>query len=189
MEGLLKTAITHNLPLYAANGQPRSLENLILYYPLGENRIMLICETLSDHVLSMERASLIVGIGFDLQDIRDFARSLSRGGDAYVQRIFTESEIEYCRSLPDANPSFAVRFAAKEAAIKALMIAGKEGLSWHDFEITNNGNGAPSMTLSGIAATSASEKKVDCLLVSLTHSRVTAGAIVIAEVNDSRQRR
>ena len=134
----------------------------------------------------MERTSLIVGIGVDLQDISDFARSLSRGGDAYVERIFTASEIGYCRSLPDSTPSFAVRFAAKEAAIKALRIAGKEGLSWHDLEIDDDSSGAPSISLSGVAAKSASENNVDSLLVSLTHSRATAGAVVIAEANNTR---
>jgi holo-[acyl-carrier protein] synthase len=136
-------------------------------------------------VLPTERAPLIVGIGVDLQDISDFARSLARGGDPYVQRVFTASEIVYCRSLPDSTSSFAARFAAKEAAIKALRIAGKEGLSWHDFEITRDPSGAPSIRLSGVAANSASEENVDSLLLSLTHSRATAGAVVIAEANST----
>lgn len=124
---------------------------------------------------------MIIGIGIDLQDIRDFGRTLSRSGDEYVQRIFTVTESAYCRSLVDSTSSFAARFAAKEAAIKALGISGREGLSWHDFEVIQETSGAPSMRLSGVAANVASGRSIDRLLVSLTHSRVTAGAVVIAE--------
>jgi holo-[acyl-carrier protein] synthase len=124
---------------------------------------------------------LIIGIGIDLQDIGDFGRTLSRSGDEYVRRVFTLTESAYCRSLVDSTSSFAARFAAKEAAIKALGVSGREGLSWHDFEIFQDTSGAPSMRLSGVAANVASGNNVDRLLVSLTHSRLTAGAVVIAE--------
>jgi holo-[acyl-carrier protein] synthase len=125
--------------------------------------------------------SLIVGIGIDLIEIPDFARSLLRGGDAYTGRLFTTSEVTYCRALADANSSFAARFSAKEAAIKALGLAGKDGLNWHDFEVSTDSSGRPVLNLYGVAASQASEQKVDRLTISLTHSRTTAAAVVIAE--------
>ncbi len=80
-----------------------------------------------------EDDGLVLGIGFDLIDLSDFTRTLKRSGERFIQRIYTKEEIEYCRAQPHPVQSFAVRFAAKEAAMKALGIAGQEGLSWRDF--------------------------------------------------------
>jgi len=126
---------------------------------------------------------MVVGIGIDLQEIADFHRTLVRAGDAYIQRIFTATEIAYCQAKPDPSSSFAVRFAAKEAAIKALGIAGTEGLGWHDFEISTDASERPYVTLGGVAARCASEKTVTSLVISLTHSRSTAAAVVVAETH------
>ena len=128
---------------------------------------------------------MVIGIGIDLQEIIDFHRSLERAGEPYLQRIFTVAEIAYCQAKPDPSSSFAVRFAAKEAAIKALGIAGTDGLSWHDFEIAMDSSGRPYMKLAGVAARYASEKTISSLVISLTHSKSTAGAIVIAETQES----
>src|ERR1039457_679666 len=59
---------------------------------------------------------LVSGIGFDLIDLSDFTRTLKRSGERFIQRIYTKEEIEYCRAQPHPVQSFAVRFAAKEAA-------------------------------------------------------------------------
>ena len=125
--------------------------------------------------------NVVIGVGIDLQEISEFHRTLERAGEPYIQRVFTVAEIAYCRAKPDSSSSFAVRFAAKEAAVKALGIAGIDGLSWHDFETTTASSGCPYMTLGGVAARHASEKRVTSLVISLTHSKSTAGAIAIAE--------
>jgi phosphopantetheine--protein transferase-like protein len=78
---------------------------------------------------------VVIGVGIDLQEISEFHRTLERAGEPYIQRVFTVAEIAYCRAKPDPPSSFAVRFAAKEATIKALGIAGIDGLNWHDFDI------------------------------------------------------
>lgn len=124
---------------------------------------------------------MVIGIGIDLQEIVDFHRSLERAGEPYIQRLFTDAEIAYCQAKPDPSSSFAVRFAAKEAAIKALGIAETDGLNWHNFEVTMDSSGRPHMKLAGIAAKCASEKRIGSLVISLTHSKSTAGAIVVAE--------
>ncbi len=128
---------------------------------------------------------MVIGIGLDLQEIVDFNRSLERSGEPYIQRIFTVAEIAYCQAKPDSSSSFAVRFAAKEAAIKALGIAGADGLNWHDFEIMMDSSGRPSMKLTGVAAQCASERTISSLVISLTHSKSTAAAVVVAETYDS----
>ncbi|MCB1272857.1 MAG: holo-ACP synthase [Leucobacter sp.] len=78
---------------------------------------------------------MILGIGVDIVDIARFERQLERT-PALLPRLFAEAE----RRLP--VPSLAVRFAAKEALIKAL--GGSGGLGWHDIEIARGGDRAPS---------------------------------------------
>ena len=128
---------------------------------------------------------MVIGIGIDLQEIADFHRSLERAGEPYIQRIFTVAEIAYCQAKPEPSSSFAVRFAAKEAAIKALGIAGTDGLNWHDLEITTDSSGCPHMKLAGVAAKCASDKRISTLVISLTHSKSTAGAVVVAETQET----
>jgi len=99
---------------------------------------------------------VILGIGNDLIDIRRIEASLERFGDRFEGRIFTASEREKAHSRSNAGSktiaaTYAKRFAAKEACIKALNAA--RGLSWHDMEIINTPSGAPSIQLSGVALT------------------------------------
>lgn len=128
----------------------------------------------------------VAGIGFDLVDLADFARTLQRSGDRFVQRVFTESEIEYCVSQPHPPQHFAARFAAKEAAMKALGLAGDEQVSWRDFEIVRTQTGAPDLVLHGEALKKCRDQRLGCLHVSLSHSLAAAAAVVIAEIDRSR---
>jgi holo-[acyl-carrier protein] synthase len=123
---------------------------------------------------------MIVGVGFDLEDIADFGRTLSQSGEAFLNRVYTKREVAYCQSQPHSGQSYAVRYAAKEAAMKALGIAGMEGLKWRDFEVVATA-GAPHLRLRGVAAAVAKRLQVRRLFISLSHSRSTAGAVVIAE--------
>jgi len=123
---------------------------------------------------------MIVGIGFDLEDIEDFGRTLSQSGEPFLKRVYTEREVEYCESQPHSGQSYAARYVAKEAAMKALGIAGVDGLKWRDFEVVAT-DGAPQLLLSGVAATAAKRLRVRRLSISLSHSRSTVGAVVVAE--------
>ena len=98
---------------------------------------------------------MIIGVGFDLVDLADFGRTLERSGEPFLKRVFTAQEIEYCKTQPHSGQSYAVRFAAKEAAMKALGVAGEEGLQWRDFEVVLAVSGEPQMVLRGKAATKA----------------------------------
>jgi holo-[acyl-carrier protein] synthase len=124
---------------------------------------------------------MIFGVGFDLVDLADFGRILERSGEPFLKRVYTEQEIEYCNSQPHSGQSYAVRFAAKEAAMKALGIAGEEGLQWRDFEVVIASSGEPRMVLRGKAATKARALSISRLLLSLSHSMSSAGAVAIAE--------
>ena len=123
---------------------------------------------------------MIVGVGFDLEDIADFGRTMDQSGEPFLNRVYTEREIKYCQSQPHSGQSYAARYCAKEAAMKALGIAGAEGLKWRDVEVVAT-SGAPRLRLTGVAATAAKRLRVERLFVSLSHSRSTAGAIVVAE--------
>lgn len=125
---------------------------------------------------------MIFGVGFDLEDIEDFGRTLAQSGEAFLKRVYTEREIEYCQSQPHSGQSYAARYAAKEAAMKALGIAGMEGLKWRDFEVVSTA-GPPQLVLRGVAAAVAKRLRVRRLLISLSHSRSTAGAVAIAEAS------
>ena len=124
---------------------------------------------------------MVLGVGFDVEDLEVFGRTMDQSGEAFLDRVYTEREIEYCRSQPHARQSYAARYCAKEAAMKALGIAGMEGLKWHDFEIVCVGAGSPQLLVTGLAASTAKTLRVRRFFVSLSHSRSAAGAVVVAE--------
>lgn len=126
---------------------------------------------------------MIVGVGFDLVDLTDFGRTLERSGEPFLKRVYTAQEIGYCKTQPHSGQSYAVRFAAKEAAMKALGVAGEEGPQWRDFEVVLAASGEPRMVLRGKAATKARALKIHHLPLSLSHSMSSAGAVAIAETS------
>ena len=94
---------------------------------------------------------MIIGIGSDLVDMRRIASSLERFGERFTHRIYTEGERAKAAKRSDPAPTYARRFAAKEAAAKALGV-GISGLAWRDIEVANDERGAPSLRLHGGAA-------------------------------------
>lgn len=114
--------------------------------------------------------------GIDTIEIERIAGAIDRFGDRFLQRVYTETEIVHCRGRAQ---SFAGRFAAKEAASKALGI-GIRGLSWRDIEVVRGPRGKPVMLLHGKAARVAEAQGLTSFEVSITHSRTDATAVVIA---------
>ncbi len=123
----------------------------------------------------------ILGIGIDLVDIPRIAEVRSRHGDAFLKRVFTEGESGYCLRQKDPDIGLAARFAAKEAAIKALGKGWTHGMRWTDFEVMREPNGRPLLKLHGAAATLAHERGVTCAHLSLTHTGSQAMAMVVFE--------
>jgi holo-[acyl-carrier protein] synthase len=95
---------------------------------------------------------LIVGIGSDLTDIRRIEKTLSRFGDRFIARVFTEVERTRSERKLDRAASYAKRFAAKEACAKALGTGLKRGVFWRDMGVVNLRSGQPTMALTGGAA-------------------------------------
>lgn len=95
---------------------------------------------------------MIVGIGSDLCDIRRIERSLERFGDRFTHRVFTEGERARSDRRAARAPSYARRFAAKEACSKALGTGLSHGVFWRDMEVVNLPGGRPTLQLTGGAA-------------------------------------
>ncbi|MCB5176844.1 MULTISPECIES: holo-ACP synthase [Microvirga] len=92
---------------------------------------------------------MILGIGSDLCDIRRIERSLERFGDRFTHRIFTEGERARSDRRAARGPSYARRFAAKEACAKALGTGLSHGVFWRDMEVVNLPTGQPTLRLTG----------------------------------------
>ena len=125
---------------------------------------------------------MILGVGMDLVDIARVEQMLSRHGERAVTRLFTQGEAAYARGRAQPARHFAARFAAKEAAFKAL--AGDDlarTIAWREIEVVVEGDGRPSLALHGAAARRAAALQVRRALVSLTHSETMAGAVVVLE--------
>jgi holo-[acyl-carrier protein] synthase len=125
--------------------------------------------------------AMIVGIGVDIVEVERMRRAVERYGDHFVRRVFTEDEAGYCRRCAHPEQRFATRFAAKEAALKALGVGWTQGLQFTEVEITNNELGAPSISFSGRALELSRGLGVERIHVSLTHHRDFAIAQVLLE--------
>jgi holo-[acyl-carrier protein] synthase len=121
---------------------------------------------------------MIVAIGIDLVEISRIEEVFARRGDRFRARVFTEGEISYCERRASKLASYAARFAAKEAAMKALGTGWSDGVGWMDVEVVSEQNGAPALQLHGRALERMRDIGAKRAHVSLTHS----GNLAIAEV-------
>jgi holo-[acyl-carrier protein] synthase len=117
------------------------------------------------------------GIGLDAVEIDRFRQVLNRS-PRVANRLFTAGEQAAGAKRRDGVPGLAARFAAKEAAMKALGV-GIGAIGWHDVEVVNADSGAPSLVVSGRAAALATEQGVTGWKVSLTHTDRVAEAVVV----------
>jgi holo-[acyl-carrier protein] synthase len=124
---------------------------------------------------------MIVGIGVDIAEPERLEQAVARYGQRFLERIFTPSEIAYCERKRNKWERYAARFAAKEAAFKALGTGWRRGVRWRDVEVVNLPGGKPTMSLSGQAKEFASRLEVRHISLSLTHARQFALAQVIFE--------
>lgn len=119
----------------------------------------------------------IIGLGVDLVEIERVRGLLSRYGESFRERCFTDHEWAYAQRFNDPSARLAARFAGKEAVMKSLG-TGWRHLRWRDIEIT--GGGAPTVKLSGRAAQRAAAIGVDTILVTITHTRDQSIVMAIA---------
>lgn len=120
----------------------------------------------------------IIGIGIDATDLPRVADILERYGERFLRRVFTDAEIAYCTKRRNPVPHLGGRFAAKEAAMKALGTGQSRGVTWKDIEIVRVG-GPPRLKLHGGAALRAERMGVKSSLVTITHAEALAFAQVI----------
>ena len=120
----------------------------------------------------------IIGSGIDATEIARIHDAIQRYGERFVRRVFTDEEIAYCRRRRDAASSFAARFAAKEAAMKALGTGHSQGVFWRGIEVFRRG-GPPRLRFHGGAAARFALLGATGSVLTLTHSRELAIAHVL----------
>jgi holo-[acyl-carrier protein] synthase len=120
----------------------------------------------------------VIGLGFDATDIPHVERVFTRFGDRFLHRIFTDAEIAYCMRHRNPVPSLAARFAAKEAAMKALGTGRARGVLWKHIEVVRAG-GPPQLRFHGGALRRAEAMGVTKSLMTITHAKALAMAQVM----------
>jgi len=120
------------------------------------------------------------GVGIDVVDLARFRAVLDRR-PGLVSRLFTPAEQTYANLVPDPVPRLATRFAAKEATMKALGV-GLGAFGFHDAAVVRDGRDAPTLVVTGAAASLAEAAGVGGWHLALTHSDLVAAAVVVAVV-------
>lgn len=123
----------------------------------------------------------IVGTGIDICEVPRVREAIERFGERFLKRVFTESERAYCDSKKNRVERYAARFAAKEAAMKAIGTGLRRGVTWQDVEVIREAGGRPTLRLTGKAAEFAHGLGARRFHLSLTHSEDVAQAQVILE--------
>ena len=124
---------------------------------------------------------MIVGLGVDIADVNRMREAIERHGERFLRRVFTSREIDYCESHRNRYERYAARFAAKEAAMKALGTGWRRGVRWLDIEVVRELSGKPALELRGAARAIAGELGVKHTALSLTHTETQALAQVTFE--------
>jgi holo-[acyl-carrier protein] synthase len=124
---------------------------------------------------------MIVGTGIDIAEVPRIAESIERFGERFLRRVFTEKEIRYCDSKANRVERYAARFAAKEAAMKALGTGWNRGVRWRDIEISRQPGSRPTIKFHGVAAEFAAKLGTKNVALSMSHTPELAIANVILE--------
>lgn len=122
-----------------------------------------------------------MGIGIDIAEVDRIEQSIERFGARFLERIFTEGEIQYCDSKANRSERYAARFAAKEAAMKALGTGWNHGVRWRDCEVVRMPGGKPTMQFHGKAGEFAAKLGTRNTALSISHTADQAIAQVILE--------
>jgi len=124
---------------------------------------------------------MIVGTGIDIAEVDRIRQVIERFGDRFLQRIYTAGEIRYCDSKANRVERYAARFAAKEAAMKALGTGWNHGVRWRDCEVVRMPGGRPTIVFHGKAGEIAARLGVKNAALSISHTAEQAIAQVILE--------
>jgi holo-[acyl-carrier protein] synthase len=124
---------------------------------------------------------VIVGLGADIAEVERVRAAIARYGEPFLRRIYTPAERRYCEKFRNKDERFAGRFAAKEAAMKALGTGWRRGIRWTDIEVVREKSGRPTLELRGAAKKVAEALGVKRISVTITHTKDLAFAEVIVE--------
>jgi holo-[acyl-carrier protein] synthase len=135
----------------------------------------------SSQIILVGEGAMIVGLGLDISEIDRIEAAINRHGAAFLERLFTPAEVSYCERHKNRFERYAARFAAKEAAMKALGTGWSRGVRWRDIEVVREPSGKPTLRLAGAAREIADGLGVKHISLSITHSGNLALAHVIFE--------
>lgn len=124
---------------------------------------------------------MIVGIGIDVAEVKRIRAVIESQGERFLRRVFTQDEVAYCEQFKNKYERYAGRFAAKEAAMKALGTGWSRGVRWVDVEVVRQRGGRPTVSLKGEAKKIADGLGVKNIVLSITHTVEQAIAQVIFE--------
>jgi holo-[acyl-carrier protein] synthase len=124
---------------------------------------------------------MIVGTGIDIAEVERVRQTIERFGRRFTERVFTAEEIRYCESKANKVERYAARFAAKEAAMKAIGTGWDRGVTWRDVEVRRVPGSRPTIAFHGKAAEFFSKLGGVRAHLSLTHTKELAMAQVVIE--------
>jgi len=124
---------------------------------------------------------MIVGTGIDITEVPRIAQSIERFGERFLNRVFTEGERRFCDAKANRVERYAARFAAKEAAMKAIGTGWNHGVTFRDIEVTRQAGSRPTIAFHGKAAEFAGKLGTTGIALSLSHTAEYAIAQVILE--------
>ena len=124
---------------------------------------------------------MIVGTGIDIAEVERIRQAIERFGERFLRRVFTDDEMRYCDTKANRVERYAARFAAKEAAMKALGTGWNHGVRWRDIEVRRQPGSRPTILFHGKAAEFAARLGAAHVALSLSHTAEQAIAQVILE--------
>lgn len=122
----------------------------------------------------------IIGLGTDIIEVVRIGQMIEKHGETFLHRVYTEQEIAYCNRRKEYLQHYAGRWAAKEAAMKALGTGWSRGVGWTDLEVTSDASGAPILQIHGGAKEMMEQLGIIRILISISHCRAYATATAIA---------
>ena len=122
----------------------------------------------------------LIGIGTDIIEVARIGEMIEKHDELFLRRVYTPLEIEYCGGRKSAFQHYAGRWAAKEAALKALGTGWSRGIKWTDMEVSNLMGGKPELRIHGVASDIAEEMGIQEMQISISHCQSYAVAYVIA---------
>lgn len=121
---------------------------------------------------------MVIGIGVDVVEILRMKKVINEWGSVFLEKVFTENELNYAQSKKNFVQHLAARFAAKEAVAKAISRGWSGGFRWKDVEVSNDKTGKPEITLYGKLK---DEFAMNKIFISLSHSENVVIAFAIVE--------